>query len=315
MTSVQSEIVAKRRMTTKIKLNKELRTIGTAAPFVLPGLILICVFVFYAIFFNIRISFSDYHIVSGKMDFIGLKNFTALFTNPDHKFWYAYRNNFLYAVVTTPVIMFVGLWFAVMINSLNNYRIFFRVTFYLPVITSWVVVGLVFVYLFNQGKYGFFNYLLVDKLHILSNYVPWLAEQWPGNIAIWTMGIWKNIGWSMIIYMAALQGISKEIYEAAAIEGANAINKFFKITLPLLKRTTYFVIVNMTIGAFNVFLQVLLLTKGNPSGKTTVLQYLLYDKTFNLGKYGEGAAIGVLTGLTIFIVTLFMNKLTKSDIE
>jgi len=307
------QVVVKRKMTIKRRLIKELKTMGVAAPFVLPGLILICIFVFYAIFFNIKISFSNYHIVEGKMDFIGLKNFISLFTNPDHKFWYAYRNNFLYAAVTTPVIMFVGLWFAVMVNSLKKHRIFFRVTFYLPVITSWVIVGLVFNFLFNQGKYGFINYLLVDKLHILSAYVSWLSSEWPGNIAIWVMGIWKNIGWAMIIYMAALQGISKEMYEAAALEGANAISKFFTITLPLLKRTTYFVLVNMAIGSFNVFLQVLLLTKGNPSGKTTVLQYLLYDKTFNLGQYGEGAAIGVITGLTIFIITLFLDRITKSD--
>lgn len=301
---MQAKSVSKQRI-------KAMRSLVSAMPFILPGLVLACVFVFWAMFFNIRISFSEYQIVDNKMDFIGLKNFISVFK--DIRFWYAYRNNFLYAAVTTPLIMFLGLLFAVMINSLKKGRIFFRVTFYLPVITSWVVVGLVFLYLFNQGKYGLINYVLVDKLHILPDYVNWLQSEWPGNSALWTMGIWKNVGWSMIIYMAALQGISNELYEAADIEGASAPVKFSRITLPLLKNTTYFIIVNMTIGAFNVFIQVLLLTGGNPAGRTSVLQYLLYDRTFNLNRFGDGAAIGVITGLTVFVLSLLLNRLTNND--
>lgn len=291
--------------------NKLLRETISALPFVLPGLVLVCIFVLYPMIFNIRISLSDYQIVQGKMDFVGFRNFIGLFTEPQGRFWLAYRNNILYGLVTTPVIMFIGMVFAVLINSLRKGRVFFRTAFYLPVITSWVIVGLVFQYMFNSNQYGLINYILVDKLHLMTNYISWLQNEWTGNLAIWIMGIWKNIGWCMLIYMAGLQGLPGVLYEAASIEGANGFVKFFWITIPLLKRTSFYVAVNMLIGAFNVFLQVFILTKGNPNGRTSVLQYLIYDRSFNLFKFGDGAAIGVITGITVFLLTMVLNRLTR----
>ena len=117
----------------------------------------------------------------------------------------------------------------------------------------------------------------------------------------------------MVIYLAALQGVSRDYYESAEIDGASRVVMFWRITLPLVRTTTFFILVNMLIGSFNVFLQVLLLTGGNPSGKTSSLQYMLYDKAFNLFEFGQGAAIGLITGLTVFILTLVMNRLTKQE--
>lgn len=298
-------------MRSKKQLKKSLKECIVATPFVLPGLLLVIVFMICPIFFSLRISMSDYQIVQGTMSFVGLKNFISLLTDPQTRFFYAFRNNLLYAVVTIPFILFIGLLLAYLINNLTKGRLLFRIGFYLPVITSWVIVGLVFVYLFNSNQRGLINYILVDKLHILKNYVSWLQYEWTGNIAIWTMGIWKNIGWAMVIYLAALQGIHKDLYEAASIDGASGARKFFYITMPLVKPTTFFILVNMLIGSFNVFLQVMLLTQGQPSGKTSVLQYLLYDRAFNLFQFGEGAAIGILTGITVFILTMVLNRLLK----
>lgn len=117
----------------------------------------------------------------------------------------------------------------------------------------------------------------------------------------------------MLIYMAALQGISKELYEAASLDGASSWQKFRKIVIPLLKPTTFYVLVNMIIGSFNVFIQVMLLTSGNPNGKTSVLQYLLYDKAFNQFEFGEASAIGMITSITILLVTILLNKGFKLD--
>lgn len=299
------------------ELKRKLRGTYTALPFILPGLILAAVFTIYPMLFNLRISLSDYQIVNGTMEFTGLQNFIDIFKEPQGRFWYAYRNNLLYAIVTTPLIMLFGLVFAVLINNLKKGRIFFRAIFYLPVITSWVVVGMVFLYMFNQGQRGLINYIFVDVLHILPDYISWLQNEWPGNIAIWTMGIWKNIGWAMIIYMAALQGIPNDLYEAASIEGANAIQKFFQIIIPSIKPTSYFVLVNMIIGSFNVFLQVLLLTAGKPNGRTSVLQYMLYEKSFNQFQFGQGAAIGLMTGISILFITTVLNRvfITKGEQE
>lgn len=128
----------------KLLLHRRLRNWLPAAPFVLPGLILACVFILYPMLFNIRISFSNYQIVQRSMTWVGLDNYIALFTERGDRLLLAIRNNFLYAFVTTPFIMLFGLIFAVMVNSLRRSQLFFRTCFYLPVITSWVIVGNVF---------------------------------------------------------------------------------------------------------------------------------------------------------------------------
>ena len=307
------EMAAIEKRQRKRLIRARLHNLLPAAPFILPGLVLAAVFVIYPVLFNIRISFSRYDIVPRTITFIGLDNFIALFTEPQSRLFVAIRNNFLYAVVTTPFIMFFGMLFAVLINNLKKARMLFRTFFYLPVITSWVIVGMVFAYMFNAGQRGLVNYLLVDVFHLTGDYIPWLQKTWTGNTVIWIMGIWKNVGWAMIIYLAGLQGINSELYEAAGIEGAGAIAKFRFITVPLLKSTTFYVMVNMLIGAFNVFLQVFLLTGGGPRGTTSVLQYLLYDKSFNLFEFGQGAAIGMITAVLVLLTTLVLNKAFQTE--
>lgn len=284
-----------------------------ALPFILPGLILVGLFVLYPMAFTIRISLSEYRIVQGEINFVGLRNFISILTDPSGRFGYAYRNNFLYALFTVPFIIFGGMVFAYLINNLKRGQTVFKVGFYLPVITSWVIVSLVFTYMFNNSDRGLINYILVDKLHLLDDYVPWLLREWSGNAAIWLMGVWKNMGWAMLIFLAALQSIPKDLYEAAALDGAGTWGRFRHITVACLKPTTFYVLVNMIIGSFNVFIQVLMLTQGNPNGKTSVLQYLLYDKAFNQFEFGEASAIGLISAITIVVLTSVLNRLLKLD--
>lgn len=129
--------------------------------------------------------------MQGEITFIGLENFKNVLSGGS-RFWYAYRNNFLYALVTVPFILLGGMLFAYLINNLRRGQTIFRVGFYLPVITSWVIVSLVFQYMFNNSDRGLINYLLVDVLHVMDDYVPWLLREWSGNAAIWLMGIWKT---------------------------------------------------------------------------------------------------------------------------
>lgn len=293
-------------------VKKGIRSWVTALPFVLPGLLLVAVFVLYPMFFTIRISLSEYKIVQGEIKFLGLENFKNVLIGSS-RFWYAYRNNFLYALVTVPFIIFCGMFFAYLINNLRRGQSIFRVGFYLPVITSWVIVSLVFQYMFNNSDRGLINYFLVDVLHVLDDYVPWLLREWSGNAAIWLMGIWKNVGWSMLIYLAALQGIPKDQYEAAELDGAGLWKKFTQITIPGLRPTTFYVMVQMIIGSFNVFIQVMMLTGGNPNGKTATLQYLLYDRAFNQFAFGEASAIGLISAITIVILTYVLNNKLKLD--
>jgi len=282
-------------------------------PFVLPGLILTAVFVLFPMVFTLRIAFSNYQIVQGNITFIGFENFKSIFTESNREFWYAYRNNFLYAIVTVPFIVFGGMVFSYLINNLKKGGSLFKVGFYLPVITSWVIVSLVFKYMFNNSSRGLINYFLVDILHLLPDYVPWLLREWSGNMAIWLMGIWKNTGWAMLIYLAALQSIPIILYEAADLDGASNWQKFRHITMPSLKPTTFFVLVNMIIGSFNVFLQVMLLTSGGPNGKTSVLQYMLYDRAFGKFQFGEASAVGLISSITIVLLTYILNRVFKLD--
>ena len=271
----------------KSSVKKGLRAYAAAAPFVLPGLLLVLAFVIYPMFFTIRIALSEYKIVQGEITFIGLENFKNVLSGGS-RFWYAY-----------------------LINNLRRGQTIFRVGFYLPVITSWVIVSLVFQYMFNNSNRGLINYILVDVLHVLDDYVPWLLREWSGNAAIWLMGIWKNVGWAMLIYLAALQSIPKERYEAAELDGAGLWARFRYITMPSLRPTTFYVMVNMIIGSFNVFIQVMMLTGGNPNGKTSTLQYLLYDKAFNQFAFGEASAIGMISAVTIVILTVILNRTLK----
>lgn len=296
----------------KIK-NKKLKNTIIALPFVLPGLILATIFIFYPTIKNIQISFSEYNIIKGTLKYIGFENYTNLINEPQNRFFLAYRNNVLYALVVTPITLFLGLIIAIGINSLKKASVLFRTLFYLPVITSWIIAGLIFKYLFNPGIQGPINYVLVEKFHLVPEAINWLKTEWGGNFAIWVLGIWKNVGYVMVLYIAGLQGIDKNYYEVAAIEGANDWQKLRYITAPLIKPTTFFLTVQLLIGSFNVFLQVLVLTGGEPRGKTSVLQYLLYSRTFDLYKFGEGAAIGVITAMSILIVTLILNRKMKED--
>lgn len=287
-------------------MKKGFKKVMTALPFVAPGLILVGMFILYPMLFTIRISFSEYKIVQGDINFIGLENFKQIFASGS-RFWYALRNNVLYAIVTVPFIILGGMLLAYLVNNLKKGQGIFRVGFYLPVITSWVIVALVFQYMFNNSNRGLINYFLVDVLHVMDDYVPWLLREWSGNAAIWIMGIWKNIGWAMLIFLAGLQGISPDLYEAASLDGADIWKRFIHITTPALRPVTYYVMVNMIIGSFNVFIQVMMLTGGNPNGRTSTLQYLLYDKAFNQFAFGEASAIGLVSAVIILTVTLLLN--------
>jgi multiple sugar transport system permease protein len=292
---------------------KDFHSWFVAAPFVLPGLILVAAFVIYPMVFTIRIALSEYQIVQGTITFSGIDNFVEIFSDSNGRFWYALRNNLLYGIVTTPPIIIVGMILAYLVNNIRRGSTFFKVALYLPVITSWVIVSLVFTYMFNNSDRGLFNYLLVDVLHISKDYIPWLLREWTGNFAIWLMGVWKNVGWAMIIYLAALQGIPPSLYEAASLDGAGLYNKFRHIVLPSLRPTTFFVMVNMVIGSFNVFIQVMLLTGGGPNGRTSVLQYMLYDAAFNKFEFGVASAIGMLSAIFIVALTVILNRTLKLD--
>ncbi len=305
-----------KRLVKKEKVVRSLKQWKEVFPFLIFGFIGVALFVVFPLMKGIYMSFYHYNIMfPAKSNFIGFDNYITMIH--EAKFYLALRNTILYSIVTVPGQWVAGIFIALLINSkFVKQQVFFRTVYYVPVITSWVVVSFIFKYLFADGKYGFVNYVLYMKLHLLSHPISWVQNEWTAMIVIWTLGIWKGVGWVMIIYLAALQSIPRHYYEAAALDGANGFNLLKHVTLPLLKPTTLFIIINLIIGSFNVFIQVLLITNGGPLGKTEVLLSYMYKQAFTFFDFGYASAISVTLGLIIFIITWGQQRtIGKEKIE
>ncbi|PTX61324.1 carbohydrate ABC transporter membrane protein 1 (CUT1 family) [Melghirimyces profundicolus] len=276
-------------------------------PFLILGLIGTGVFVIYPLMKGIVMSFQDYSVIPGAENpFVGLANYKKAFSDP--AFGYAVRNTILNTVVTVPINWFLGLFFAVLINlQFVKFKITFRTVYYLPIVTSWIVVAFLFKYLFAGGEGGVVNYGLMN-LGIIDRPIGWLQNQWTAMVVIWLFHIWKTVGWVLVVYLAALQGIPRHLYEAAAIDGANGIQQFRNVIIPTIKPVTLFVVIQLIMGAFNIFPQVYFLTNGGPMGQTEVLQSMIYKEAFNNFNFGYSSALSVMMGLTIFIVTWSQQK-------
>jgi len=289
--------------------NKRIEEWKSVFPYVVIGLFLLCVFVIYPLFRNIYMSFTEFNILTNETEaYVGFENYIRAVHDP--KVQMALVNTVAFGVVTVPLQMLFGLILASVINSKIKGKLFFKVLFYIPVISSWIVVSLIFRYLFQSSDAGAINYLLL-KAHLISEPISWLSHRWTANFVIWILSVWKGIGWVMVIYLAALQGINKSLYEAAEIDGANSVQKFWKITVPNVRPITLYIFVNLLIGSFNVFLQVLMITNGAPLGRTEVLLTYMYKVAFSEFDFGYSSSIAVMMGIVIFTVTYMQSKFMK----
>ena len=282
-------------------------------PFIGGGLILMCLFVLYPLFRNIQSSVNEYNIIKNQMGaFLGLSNYTKLLQ--DGNWLLALRNTSLYALVTVPGQMLLGLVLASLINAATKGQTTFKVITYIPVITSWVVVSLVFKYIFASGNGGLVNYALM-QLGIIQTPIAFLQNEWSANFVLWLFGIWKGTGWTMLIYLAALQGVSKQIYEAAEIDGANRIQTFFRMTMPMVRNTSLYLLTVLTIGAFGAYIHVMMITNGAPLGRTQELMNYMYTTAFTNFDFSYAAAQSVMMGIIIFALSFLQRKLTKETVN
>ena len=268
----------------------------------LPGLAVFCFFTVYPIIKLFLMSFSKWDFTSMRQqEFIGLQNYREVLA--DKFFWTSFTNTIVYTLVTVPLQMILGLFVAILVNGIKKFQVTFRVLNYLPVITSWVIASLIFRYVFNTE--GLLNYFLSQVLHVTASNIRWLDSRWSGLTVAMILGIWKGIGWNMVIFLAALQQVPIDLYEAAAIDGCNGIQKFFKITLPGIKGTILFVWVMLTIGGFNVFTSIKMITGGNPAHQTDTILTWMYYKAFSTGKFGYSAAVSFIMAFTLGIMAIF----------
>ena len=298
----------------RTRTNRKLTQLLTASLFILPGMLLFGTFIVGPMLYSFRISFYDWKIINpADSIWVGVDNYTQAIANPI--FRRAALNTLAYALITVPGQMIIGLIVAVLLNQEIRNRAFFRVIYYLPVITSWVIVSLLFEYMFS-GQAGLVNYIFRDLLHVIDKNILWLADPILTFVPIHLLGIWKGIGWTAIIFLAGLQAIPQHLYEAAEVDGANPIQRFFNITLPLLRPTSLFLMVVLTIGALNAYISNLLITNGgDPLDLTHFVLTLMYDATFNRLNFGYGSAISYLLTMIVFVISIVQLRLLRQKVD
>ena len=268
--------------------------------FLLPGIGLYALWMLYPLATALFMSFFDWQLARPS-PFVGFENYARAFADP--LFWRALVNSAGYTLVTVAGQLVLGLGVALLLHERLPLRSFLRLIYYLPVITSWVVVSLIFVYLYN-GQSGALNWLLVDVLGLLQKDVAWLAEPATALWAVAALGIWKGVGWTMVVFLAGLQGVPQELYEAAAIDGAGRWPRFRHITLPSIARTTGFLLVALTLGGLSVFVSIFVMTQGGPLNSSEVLLTYMYKQAFERLDLGYGAALAYIFAAVFFVIAL-----------
>jgi multiple sugar transport system permease protein len=281
--------------------------------FILPGMALFLIWTLYPLLDALVMSFFDW-IPNPNIDsdFVGLKNYLQALTDP--VFWQALRNVLVYTVITVIGQIVLGLGLALLLNRRLRGLGFFRTLYYLPVVSSWVVVSLIFAFLFSS-YHGPVDWLLGDVLHLIPDTQNWLGSTTLALPTLMILGIWKGIGWNMVIFLAGLQSIPTELYEAAKVDGAGSWTLFSRITLPLLRPVLTFTVVILTMGGFGAFIPMFVLTQGGPLHSTETLLTYAFTNAFNTFDFGYAAAITYIFALIVFLLALVQINLMRKKVE
>lgn len=255
----------------------------------------------------VYLSFFNYSFIDLRRPFVGFGNFVALAKDP--LFRQALRNTLVFVGLTVPLNLSLSLPIAIGLNRIHKLRAFFRACFYLPTVTSLAAVSLVWLYLYDPVG-GLIN--AVFKLFHLPGQA-WLQNPALALPAVVFVYVWQDLGYNVIIFLAALQGIPDTYYEAAKLDGAGSWTTFRRITLPLLGPTMTVVSVLTVISAFKVFIPVHIMTQGGPMNSTKVLVYYIYENAFSYLKMGYASAMAVILFIIILALTLIQFKALRSD--
>jgi multiple sugar transport system permease protein len=274
--------------------------------FILPSMLFLAIFVVYPILSAFYLSFHRYTLLEPPV-WRGLDHYVELLGDP--RFRKAIINTLLFALMTVPVGTCLSLLLAALINKPLRGILLYRTAYYLPVVASFVAVSFIWLWLF-EPQFGMLNQLL--GLVGLSG-LSWLRDPSTALLSIAILSIWKNAGFNMVIFLAGLQGIPQYLYEAAEIDGANAVQRFRHITIPMLSPTTFFVFVVYFIGALQMFVQSWILTQGGPLDSTLTVVYLIYQNGFENLKMGYACAMSVVLFAFIAAVTYLNTRVLKYE--
>ena len=275
--------------------------------FLFPSLAGLLIFLIIPMLASLVLTFYEWDpLIPTRFIFLGLENYQTLIKDGD--FWDALRHTLFFIVGYIPLVLVSGLGVALLMNQKLIGRTFFRGAFFMPVISAWVAVALMWTWIFNP-KFGIINYLL-GLIGITGP--TWLYDPNWAMPAIILTSVWKDTGFIMILFLSSLQSIPNEYYEAAALDGANNWAKFRYITLPLLSPTVFFTLIISLINSFQVFDQVWIMTEGGPAGATTVLVQQIVNNSFRYGRMGYAATLSWILFLIVFAVTIFQTRMQKN---
>ncbi|EIL90847.1 carbohydrate ABC transporter permease [Rhodanobacter spathiphylli] len=286
----------------------------TAWLFLAPALVVLGVFFLLPVLAALVLSLTDYDLYAladiRNLRFVALGNYRELLQRP--LFWSALGHTLYFVAVGVPLSMGASLGAAMLLNSpLARCKPFFRTALFAPVVTTVVATAVIWRYLFNT-KYGMANYLL-GLLDVHP--VDWLGDPHWAMPTIIAFAAWKNFGYNMIIFLAGLQAIPPDLYEAARIDGASPWRQFVHITLPMLKPTMLMVGILTVSGYFQLFAEPYVMTEGGPLQSTVSVLYLMYDEGFKWWNLGSASAVAFLLFLIMFAVTVLMLKLSRRGDE
>ncbi len=283
----------------------KIRTALAAAGYILPFLVFYTIFTIWPMIQGVYVSLHKWGLM-GKIKFVGLSNYSKFIQ--DKYFWGALRNTAVFTVITVPALMICAIALALLANRAGKLRKLFRTCYYLPNVLSVSVASFTAIYMFAPYR-GFINNFL-HSLGILApgSEIQWLQDSRLAWITISSMTIWWTVGFSMMIYLSALQDIPEQIYEAADIDGASKRVQLFRIVLPLLKPTSYLILLLQVIACFKVFGQIYMITGGGPgTGTRPIIQYI-YQTAFEKNDMGYSSAISYVLFLILVILSLIQLK-------
>lgn len=272
---------------------------GKIAPylFLLPAGVILLIFFFIPFVQTIFLSFQDYSNNIYNADWVGLTNYAQIFKNP--VFYKVMFNTFLYLVLAVPVLAIIPLFLAILINQKIKGITLYKILIYLPVIVSIVVAAIAFKWLYADQ--GILNYLL-NVLHIKS--IGWLTDPKYAIYSVILLTIWKGIGYYMMIYLAALMSVPKDLYEACDIDGAGFLRKHLTVTIPHIMPTIALVTTISSISAMKIFAEIYVMTKGGPLNSTKTIVYYIYEKAFENLDLGYASAMAVILLAVVMVFSL-----------
>ncbi len=281
--------------------------------FIGPAMVLLILFFIMPIFVAFGISFTDMDLVGlndySQVNFIGLYNYSRIIG--DSEFLNVIKNTLFYVIIGVPLVVFFALTIATAIHFVSGkLGEMFRGLYYLPAITNIVAISFVWMFLYNPSS-GLLNYILYN-LHVITEPIAWLSDPAYAKIALIILAVWKGIGLNMIILLAGLTAIPKDYYEASYIDGANAIQRYFKITLPQLKYSLFFVIVTTTIGWMQFFDEVYIMIERESANAKSIALFI-YEHGFKTMEYGYASAASIILFVVIITITIVQLKFRRGE--